>query len=50
MRITNPQKSQLKSIITEIGLNENQFEYHGKDEIFQVKFKDDFFTFQNKHV
>ncbi len=45
MRVTNSQKTQLKNIITELGLSENYFDFSGKDEVFQIKFKNDFFTF-----
>ena len=45
MRITNPQKTQLKSIIQELGLKDTEFTYEGRDEFFNIKFKSDFFTF-----
>ncbi|MDN3656823.1 hypothetical protein QWZ08_14345 [Ferruginibacter paludis] len=45
MRITNKQKIELKNILTESGLDEEQFEFVGEDEKFQIKFRTDFFTF-----
>ncbi len=48
MRITNLQKDQLKNIISKHELSQDYFEFGGKDEIFQVKFRDDFFTFYIK--
>jgi hypothetical protein len=50
MRITNPQKTQLRKLITDFGLTDDQFDYGGQDDIFQVKFKNNFFTFHIKMV
>lgn len=48
MRITNVQKIQLKKIIQAFGLQEEHFDFSGQDESFQVKFKENFFTFHIK--
>lgn len=43
MRITNLQIADLKKIVTDKGLQENLFEFSRQDEVFKVKFKQDFF-------
>lgn len=50
MRITNPKRAELRKIISDSGLSEDEFDYSGQDELFHVKFKNNFFTFQIKMV